>query len=381
MLLLVFALIFIFFIAGCNYNRGDRTSDNRIHLLFVLVSFVILQILRVYCQKYFPDIPEYKDLFQKTPSLFYVLSHGGILKNFGTETTLEVEPGFNVFMSFVKCFTSSYSCFLFTVSIIEWLSLYFFCKKAKINYLAILPVYVCLTYTAFQIGMLRQALAFCILLFAIICIKKKLIFLILMIVGFSFHRSMLFCLLLIWVDKYLKPKFIIGLFIFSLLIYLFQIEIISDVWGRFLADDSNRVNFYLGVDRANNYLGIGFWERVLEFVVTSAFYFKIRNNNMASDGQCISKKFSDQSYFWRMNVLYNLGLSLIVLQMIFFSSPTITSRLRYYVVLFPVFFLSEYIRNEIPKGKKMVYLIPLFIYLTLYMFTQSGYLRGIIDNV
>lgn len=386
-MLIPFLLLFFILAIGAYYSKIRYIKRSSVHLA-LFFCFILLQVLRVHCQQDFPDIPEYRDLYRNIPDLFTVLSNGGIFKYFGTENTLEVEIGYNVFMSVMKCFTSDYSLYLFAVSSIQFIVLYYFCNQSKVSILNILPAYVCLTYTAFQIGMLRQSLAFCVLLIAILNIRRKWYFLLMILIGYSFHRSMLFCILLLWIDKSINVKYIIYVFIGSLLVYLLQIELINDIWGRFLADDSNRVNFYLGVDRDNNFLGIGFWERVLEFSITTYLFTKLkkkylRNENTKSiqSEEISNRTFSKQNYIWRMNVFYNLGVCLVLLQMIFYSSPTITSRLRYYIVLFPALFICEYIRMEIPNNKKVLYTIPLYLYFALYMYTQSGYLRGLVDNV
>ena len=79
-----------------------------------------------------------------------------------------------------------------------------------------------------------------------------------------------------------------------------------------------------------------------------------------------------------MTVLYNLGVTVILLQMYFFASPTITSRLRYYIVIFPVIFVVEYIRRNIDSYQKRIcYMLPVYGYLFLYLYTRAGYLMGI----
>lgn len=243
--------------------------------------------------------------------------------------------------------------------------------------------------------MLRQALAFCVFLLAILNLHRKWIYLGLIIVGYFFHRSMAFCLLLIWADRFVSPKYFIYAFILSLIIYILKIELINDLWAHFFLEDSNRINFYLNVDRENNYLGIGFWERVISFVVMTYFYNKliVKQNLTTYVGDNLSNstrlqfignlstkevKYGMNRNYDVMTVLYNLGVSVILLQMYFFSSPTITSRLRYYIVIFPMIFIVEYMRGNINNYQKRVcYMLPIYGYLLLYLCTQAGYLIGI----
>lgn len=209
---------------------------------------------------------------------------------------------------------------------------------------------------------------------------------------------MAFCVLLIWADRFISPKYLTYAFIVSLAIYLLKIELINDLWGHFFLEDSNRVNFYLNVERENNYLGIGFWERVISFVVMTYCYNKLImkqnrseyvvynlpdstlsgpiNNVSMKEASCkMNKKTLNNVSYNTMTVLYNLGVSVILLQMYFFSSPTITSRLRYYIVIFPMIFIVEYIRQNINNYKKrLFFMLPVYGYLLLYLYTQASYL-------
>lgn len=370
-------------------------SKSDIRFVTLLVGFILLQILRIYCQQEFPDIPEYKDLFNDAKSFTDIVESNIGFSYFISETTLEVESGYRMFMSLFKSFSGDYSLYLFFVSIIELGTFYYFCKKMKISIFCALPIYISLTYITFQIGMLRQALAFCVFLLAILNLHRKWIYLGLIIIGYFFHRSMAFCLLLIWADRFVSPKYFIYAFILSLIIYILKIELINDLWAHFFLEDSNRINFYLNVDRENNYLGIGFWERVISFVVMTYFYNKlvVKQNlttyvgyNLPNStisqyiGNLSTKevKYGINRNYDIMTVLYNLGVSVILLQMYFFSSPTITSRLRYYIVIFPMIFIVEYIRRNINNyQKRACYMLPIYGYLLLYLCTQAGYLIGI----
>lgn len=389
-------IILLFFIIQNFLYQLNRFFFYKSGIRFVtlLVGFILLQILRIYCQRDFPDIPEYRDLFNNAKSFTDIIEGNIGFGYFVSETSLEVESGYRVFMSLFKSFSEDYSLFLFFISIIELSSFYFFIKRMRINAFCALPIYISLTYITFQIGMLRQALAFCIFLLAIVNLHRKWIYLWLIIIGFFFHRSMAFCLLLIWADKFVSPKFFISAFILSLIVYVLKIELINDLWAYFFMEDSNRVNFYLNVERENNYLGIGFWERVVSFVVMTYFYNKlILKQNLTTCIHILSNStilesidsLSMKKVKYRLNkncgimtIFYNLGVSVILLQMFFFSSPTITSRLRYYIVIFPMIFIVEYIRHNINSYKKRIcYMLPIYGYLLLYLYTQAGYLIGI----
>ena len=211
--------------------------------------------------------------------------------------------------------------------------------------------------------MLRQALAFCFFLFALMYLNRKIIFILIILLGFTFHKSILFCLLFLWSDKFIKKKIIYGVFIVSLILYLFKIDIINYIMVYLNIEnevEAGRVIFYMNVERENNFLGIGFWERIVSFILMNFFYVElIKKNKMTKE----------------KNLIYNLGVFVILLQMIFFSSPTITSRLRYYIVIFPFIFISEYLFSEYKSNVKWIYQIIFCLYLFLYLFFQSTYLQ------
>lgn len=398
--MIVSIIILLFFIVQSFLDQSNRFffSKSGVRLVMLLVGFILLQILRIYCQLDFPDIPEYKKLFIDAKSFIDIIGGNVGFNYFISETTLEVESGYRVFMSLFKSFSQNYSLYLFLVSIIELTTFCFFCKKMKISVFCALPVYISLTYITFQIGMFRQALACCVFFLAILNLHRKWIYLGLITIGFFFHRSMAFCVLLIWADRFISPKYLTYAFIVSLAIYLLKIELINDLWGHFFLEDSNRVNFYLNVERENNYLGIGFWERVISFVVMTYCYNKLImkqnrseyvvynlpdstlsgpiNNVSMKEASCkMNKKTLNNVSYNTMTVLYNLGVSVILLQIYFFSSPTITSRLRYYIVIFPMIFIVEYIRQNINNYKKrLFFMLPVYGYLLLYLYTQASYL-------
>lgn len=401
--MIVSSIILLFFIILNLLYQLNRSffSKSSVKFLLLMVGFILLQILRIYCQQYFGDISEYKELFTDAKSFTEVVKERSGVSYFVAETALEVESGYRVFMSLFKSFSDDYSLFLFLISVIELATFYYFCQKMRINIWGALPIYISLTYITFQIGMLRQALAFCVFLLAIMNLHRKWVYLSLITIGFFFHRSMAFCVLLIWADKFIHPKYFTYIFVVSLVIYILKIELVKDLYEHFVGDYSNRVNFYFTVERENNYLGIGFWERVISFVIMTCFYNKLiikrsrevctvysqsnRNacefiNNFLTKkaNSRIDKKTLYCSNFNGMTIWYNLGASVILLQMYFFSSPTITSRLRYYIVIFPMIFMVEYMRCNINSYQKRIsYMLPVYVYLFLYLYAQAGYLMGI----
>lgn len=352
-------IVLFYFIVIQFFTNNVKLNSKDLSYFTLFFSFIVLSILRIYCQSFFDDIPNYRSIFETLKSISFVIQNG-----YGIELNdSEVEIGYRIFNSIFKFFINDFYSFLFFISIIELSVFYFFCKKFKLNLVNAFPIYVALTYITFQIGMLRQALAFCFFLIALTYINRKIIYILIILLGFTFHKSILFCLLFLWSDKFIKKEIIYGVFIVSLILYLFKIDIINFFMDYLNIEDeveAGRVIFYMNVERENNFLGIGFWERFISFILMSFFYVKLLKKNKLT----IEK-----------NIIYNLGVFVILLQMIFFSSPTITSRLRYYIVIFPFIFISEYIFSEYKSNIKWLYQFIFCFYLFLYLFFQSTYLQ------
>lgn len=341
-------------------NKLIQSDYDKHKVIFFSLTIIILEIFRIYCQSFFPDIPNYKSLFEEIDII-----HLFILKGSSSDYFISgLEIGYVIFISIFKFFSNNFYFFLFFVSILEWLVFYSFCKKFKIDFINSIPIYIAFTFLTFQIGMLRQALAFCFFLIALINIDKKLLFVIFILLGLSFHTSIIFCFFLFWVNKPINKNIYLLLFLIAVIIYVFKIDIINFSLPYFEVEDSirsARANYYVNmVDRPNSYFGIGFWERIVLF-----FSMYIIQSRLISSGKVSINTI----------LIFNLGMVSILFQLFLFSSPTITSRLRYYVILFPVIFISQFIYLEYKKKSAIVFQFLFLIYLFMYLFYQASYLN------
>lgn len=364
---MVFSIIVFFYFVVIQFlENNTRGYINKGLSVFVLIlSFIILNIVRVYAQSFFPDIPNYKLLFEPIHPISFVIESGYGLDDYNSN----VEIGFRVLISIFKLFSNNFSFFLFFISFFQLLVFSFFCKKYKVHLVNAIPIYFALTYLTFQIGMSRQALAFCFFLLALVYINRKIVYILFLILGATFHTSILFCIIFLWSDKFVNRSFLYVIFLISLVLYLLEIDIVSSFLPLLELQDTiqtGRIDYYVNVNRANSYLGIGFWDRLLLFVLMNLVYTEMLKKNR------INKK---------NNLIFNLGVSVIIIQMIFFSSPTITSRLRYYIVIFPLIFISEYIYSEYVSSNskfqfklKWLYQILFVLYLLMYLYFQATYL-------
>lgn len=353
-----FSLLIYFLILQFIANNGREFIDKVLGYYVIFVSFVILNLFRIYAQQIFPDIPNYEHIFASTSALKFDLKSGFSLNQYSSS----VEIGFSIFISIFKIFSENFSIFLFFICLIELAVFYCFCKKYRIDLVNAFPIYIALTYVTFQIGILRQALACCLFLIGLIYINKKFIFILLGLLAFTFHRSAACWLLLFWVDRVFNRKILYIIIVSAVLVYLVKFDLYQFIssYSFYLEDIliGDRIAYYL-YERENAYLGIGFWDRIFLLIMMNLAYRDLQLKNKINS---------------RNNIIYNLGTVVLVLQMVLFSSPSLTSRLRFYFSIFPVIFLSEYINLELRNRLRSLFRFILVLYLMFHVYLKGTYL-------
>lgn len=356
---MIFAQIILYIIFFCFLLDIDRAANKNSRLSpfnrFLLI--VVLESARIYFQSNFGDIQNYKFIFNETPSLYNLIGQNADIPK-------SIEPGFFLFTSIIKTFSNNYFFYLFVISLWHYYAYFKFFKKFGINNILGYLVVYAVIYVSFYIGMLRQSLAMTFFLLGLIKLEKSIfLYLGFILIAVSFHISSIFCLALFWVNKLITPKYWIILSFFAVGIYILSIDLISNtlISIRDILDIGNigRILFYLDVDRPNNYLGIGFWERIILLIITIySFSIYYRTNSTSS----------------KKNIIFNLAFTSIFLQLFFFASPTITSRIRYFVMIFPVIVTIHVILSNRLKVVRFA-TIPLFLfYLSFQLFFQGNYL-------
>ena len=173
------------------------------------------------------------------------------------------------------------------------------------------------------------------------------------------HLSMLFCFFMIWTNKKINVWYFYLSFLGVLTLYLMKVNVLSLLVPYFeLLDSFKRVLFYLDVDRENNFLGIGFWERVITFVALCAIRMDLIKTNRLLP---------------KLNVLLNIGMFSIIFQLLLASEPTIVSRLRLYTQIFPLLLIGHYIFTLQRGHRYWIFRLPFMIYLSRYFVFQTSY--------
>lgn len=353
-------VLLLFLIIQFFYNNSKHNWDDGIKVGVIFSLFIIIELLRTYAQSVFPDIPNYKYVFENIEPIFDVFTKGYGIEYYYSN----VELGYSLLISIFKTISKDFNLFLLFISIIQLSVFYFFTKKFKIKIINAMPIYIVFIFITFQIGMLRQSLGFSFFLLGLINLHKKYLYFILVAIGCTFHISTIFCFLLFWVDKFIPRKIYYFLFVSSLFIYTYKIDLLENVSSYtdlIKIGNSGRTNFYLNVDRPSNHFGIGFWERIFYFITMNIIYSKLI-------------KFNKLNIY--NNIIFNLGISTILFQIIFWSTPTISSRVRYFIIIFPAIFISQYIYNEYKIDKsKGIYQFIFSLYMFLYLYYLSTYLQ------
>lgn len=128
------------------------------------------------------DTFNYTEFFRLSPDLF----------NFDNSYLNYLEPGFRLYMSIIKVFSSSQEFFLFVSSLFCILPLYFGLKKLKLEYSLVgLMVFLMVFFVPYSLNALRQAIVMSLFIYSLSFFndKKTLIIILLTILATSIHSS------------------------------------------------------------------------------------------------------------------------------------------------------------------------------------------------
>ena len=344
-----FVVILFFYGISNSLIRGNT------RVIFYLISFACLNGLRVIGQQQFEDIGNYRDIFYLVEPLW---DH-----TFFDTSNLEgitTDIGYLFINAVFRSLGFSFEVFLFTIFAMQTAIFFRFSKVVRVAPVVSFPIYVAVILMTFQIGMLRQALAFCFFLLAIEFLDRKKIFTALILIAATFHLSALFCLLLIWTDKKINIKWFYLSFLTSLVVYLMEVNVFTLFTSSIeYFSGLSRVLFYLDVDRPNNFLGVGFWERVLSFFAICAIRLDLIKTNKQTSS---------------LDILFNIAAFSIIFQLLFAQEPTILSRIRLYPQIFPLLYIGHYIFTMLYGRIYWVYRAPYMMYLAWYFTFQINYL-------
>lgn len=326
------------------YCKGRNLS-----VFFIFISIILLCGLQNSIQHLFSDYNNYSNFFQKVEPINQVLKNKGY--NF-ENPDISFEIGYKYLNSFFKYFTDNEKVFFYVVNVILISIVCKFIKKYSTNFFFIFIAYYSFMYSSFQLGILRQAIANGLFLYIIHFLfeKKYLFYIVSVLVISTFHTTALLLIFLpIFTNRKINMNYILFFFLFGNLLYLFKIDIVSSVLKLFLllgdSPIANSILYYLDANLENNYLGIGYWDRLIQFVIIYFIY-----NSLSKRGKLDTITIS----------FINLSLCLIFLQLYAFNYPIFTNRLRFYFYLFIFIVIDKYLsmsrhNNSILIGYSLLY--------------------------
>lgn len=173
-------------------------------------------------------------------------------------------------------------------------------------------------------------------------------------------------LLPLFVYRQFPVKIVVLFFIIGNVFYFLNIDIVRLLLQGLLFFESSSVTssilYYLDSNYENNFLGVGFWDRTLQFIVICFIYNYLLN----------VKKLDSMT-----KVILNISLFSFFLQLYSFNYPVFTNRLRFYFSLFIFLVIDKYISTSMEKANRIIFISYSLLYSFLMFHISTSYIREI----
>ena len=243
------------------------------------IAYILLWIFIGLRGHVMSDFISYYPYFNETPDLL------NLSKYFYEQ---RFEPGFIIYTTTFKLFCSNYFCWVAFNTLIDLLVLAWFFHRYCKSMILPLIFFIAFNGLLMEFNLYRNMKAIDCFLLSIPYLqqRKALIYFLLNILGFLFHSSSILFLPLYFILNVKFPMVIVwGLFIFSNVIFLGNIKVISNIL--------NNLSFIeaLGLyDQVMSYgekaeevkLSFGYFERSAAFIIFIIFYPKLLKKNSVS---------------------------------------------------------------------------------------------------
>ena len=356
---ILFSLFILFYFI--EIKTAFCCKNKNLTVFFILISVILLCGLQSIIQHHFNDYVNYSNFFRKVEPINQVWQSRGY--NF-ENPDISFEIGYKYLNSFFKYFTYNECIFFYIINVILMLMVCRFIKKYSTNFFLVFIVYYAFMYPSFQLGILRQGIANGLFLYIIHFLfeKKYLFYIVSIFIISTFHTTALLLIFLpIFTNRKINMNYILFFFLFGNFLYLLKIDIVSFVLKLFLLLNNfpiaNSILYYLDANLENNYLGIGYWDRLVQFIIIYFIYSSLSKREKL-DSITIS--------------FINLSLCLIFLQLYAFNYPIFTNRLRFYFCLFMFIVIDRYLstsrhKNSFLIGYSLLYSIMMLTISTSYL--------------
>lgn len=360
----LFFLFSLFFVLELITNL--KIGAHNVRFLLIGISILLLLILQYLVQPEFSDYSNYTRFFSKIEPIDEVIS--GNDYNF-QYPEISFEIGYKCLNSILKTVIDNESIYLIVLNIATILIFWVFIfKKASYKFLVFLAYYS-IIYPSFQLGILRQSIANVIFVCAIPALFNRCYWKYYLIISLAvcFHTTALLLFLIpLFVFRQFSKRLIILLFITGNVFYILKIDIVRLLFQGLLFFENSSISssilYYLDSVYENNFLGVGFWDRTLQFVIIYYLYNYFLRTRKADD----------------MIIMFvNLSLFALFLQLYSFNYPVFTNRLRFYFCLFIFMLIDRYIFVSVNKSNRVIFIAYSLLYSFLMFHISTSYIREI----
>ncbi|MBK7134064.1 MAG: EpsG family protein [Bacteroidales bacterium] len=324
----------------------------RLDILVVFVIFIIIQVLVQPTGNI--DYIAYTGFYKLVEPINQVLVGND---HFFTTHITFYEIGYKVLNSVFKFFIANPVFYFLIVNIVSLLVVFSFIKHNSESFYSVLLAYYSFMYLSLQLGMIRQGLTVVIFYLSIEYLVKGdfLKYMLLIALAVTLHQSAIILIpIYFFIRKTFSIKLLVTLFVIGLCLYLMKIDIVS-ILVRLLTVIGQRMSaktvYYLNNGVINNFLGVGFFDRLMIVIVLIIARIRLIKLN---------------EYTKHINVSFNLALFNVLLQIYAFNLTMFTTRIRYYFIIFFFIVISKYISSFTKKSNKLI----LISILSLYCFSM-----------
>lgn len=366
--MIVAYILFFLFLVFCvlELNTNLKIGAHDIRFLFILMSVLFLLLLQYIVQSEFNDYLNYTRFFAKVEPIDEVISGNNY---YFQNPEISFEIGYKYLNSIFKAAIDNEFFYLLvlnlTTIVIFWIFIY---RNAYYGFFVFLAYYS-IIYPSFQLGILRQSIANALFICAIPFLYNRCYYKYYLIISLAvcFHTTALLLFLFpLFANRQFSMKIIVLFFIIGNAFYFLNIDIIRLLFQGLLSFEDSSVTssilYYLDSTYENNFLGIGFWDRTLQFVIICFIYNYLLNVNKM-DGMT--------------RLFLNISLFSLFLQLYSFNYPIFTNRLRFYFSLFIFLLIDKYISISMKKTNKVIFIFYSLLYCFVMFHISTSYLREI----
>lgn len=226
------------------------------------------------------DFIVYYPYFEKIPDIFHFSSKYLTSQGF--------EIGFNIYTSIIKTITPNYFAWVAINTLIDFIVFAWFFRKY--TYSMILPLIFMIAFqgVSMEFNLYRNIKGVdCFLLSVPFLLQRRILpYMLLNLLGTMFHSSsLLYFFAYFFINREMKPWFMWTSFIVANIIFIFGVEIISEIFNNIPVIKSlrayDKIAFYKNSGDTIKF-SVGYFERLATYVLFTCYYTKMVKDNKAN---------------------------------------------------------------------------------------------------